>query len=70
MQDATTSEDGSHLLKPNSPCEGKLIQKATISCKMGLEELTDDDYASLHSQFDLEAHPLDLISIEVHLTLL
>jgi len=37
---------------------------------MGLEEMTNDDYTSLHSQSDQEPHPLDLISIEVHSTLL
>jgi hypothetical protein len=37
---------------------------------MGLEEMTDDDSASLHMQSDEEPHPPNLISIEVHPTLL
>jgi hypothetical protein len=37
---------------------------------MGLEEMTNYDYVNLHSQFDHEAHPLDLISTKVHPTLL
>jgi hypothetical protein len=70
FDDVTTCEDGSHLLEPNIPCEGRPIQKAAISCKMGLEEMTNDDSTSLHRQFDEEPHPPDLISIEVHPTLL
>jgi hypothetical protein len=62
--------DGSHLLEPNITCEGRPIRKVTIYCKMGLEKMNDDDYASLHSQFDCEAQPPNLISIEVHPTLL
>jgi hypothetical protein len=30
----------------------------------------DDDYTSLHSQFNVELNHLDLISIEVHIALI
>jgi hypothetical protein len=37
---------------------------------MGLEEMIDDDYVSLHSKSNEKPHPPYLISIEVHPTLL
>jgi hypothetical protein len=37
---------------------------------MGLEEMINDDYASLHFKSDEKPHPRYLISIEVHLSLL
>lgn len=37
------------------------MQKTTITCKMGLEEMTNDDSDSLHSHSNGEPHRQDLI---------
>ncbi len=62
----TTYEDISHLLESNNPHEGRLMRKATITCKMGSEEMTNDDSHNLHSQSNGEPHHQDLVSTKLH----
>ncbi len=66
----TINEDTSTLVEPSKSHENKPMWKAIIFGKKGLEKMFDDDYTSLHSQFNVELNHLDLISIEVHIALI
>ncbi len=68
FDDERINEDTSNLVEPSKPHENKLMWKATIFCKKGLEKMSDNDSISLHS-YNVELNHLDFISIEVHLAL-
>ncbi len=67
FDDETINEDTSNLVEPSKPHENRPMWKVDIFRKKGLEEMSNDDCTSLHSQSYGELNRLYFISTKVQL---